>query len=305
MTTEITQAKHYRGLELNDTSKGKDGYYISHLENIYSSMAEATLNLANPLASHFVIDSPKAKAINSLSQELNRWKNERLNTSEAVRYFTCLETRPRSKQKHLHILVIYQKPINNEGFLSTSLNLLTERLSKLSKTNSATLCKRMTSARSMIIDPEFGVIKVNEEGSITRLGSPYYHNLATEFNDAFERFSYLAKVQTKAEKQIYGANWSKSRIKAPPKIENKINATAHTRTTDLHEQKTSLSICDSYTISLNQVRSTKAIGVRSCRVVRAITRPNRFSDLLQRSKNYSCFTKSSEDSENNYKFNRI
>lgn len=295
---KITQLKHYRGLELNDTNKGKDGYYVKHLENIYSSMVEATVHLANPLASHFVIDNPKAKAIKALNQELNRWKNERLDPSEAVRYFTCLETLSRNKQKHLHVLVIYQKPINNEGFLSTSLNLLTERLSRLSHTCSATLCKRINSAKKLIIDSGSGEIKVNKEGSIIRLGSSYYHNLVTEFNDAFKRLSYLAKVQTKDQKQVYGVDWSQSRNKAPTKLKHNPNAN-HTRTTNLHQQEANLPVRNSYSLSTDQVKSTRDITVRACGFASVNNRPNRRSDLFQRRKNCCRITKSSKDIENN------
>jgi len=304
---KIQTASSYRGLELNDTTKGFKGYYDQHLQTIYSLMAEAKLKLVNPLVSHFVIDNPKDTAINSLNKELNRWKNQRLANSASVSYFSCLETRPRNKQRHLHVMVIYPKPTKDDKFLSTSLNLLTERLQKLSLTNSATLYKRKSNARDLIIDKETGEIATTKEGSIIRLGSIYYHNIITEFNDAFKRFSYLAKVHTKDAEQVKGANFSNSRIKGSPPIETapkgqkntKETNASNTRIIDLPEQEALFSVRDIYKDCTNKERPTRAITVRSCQSPRVHSRSDKYSNDIQGETRSCSFRQSASNFENN------
>ena len=299
---KIQTANSYRGLELNDTTKGFKGYYVQHLQTIYSLLAEAKLKLANPLVSHFVIDNPKDTAINSLNKELNRWKDQRLANSEAVSYFSCLETRPRNKQRHLHVMVIYAKPTEASKFLSTSLNLLTERLKKLSLTKSSKLCKRKSNARDLIIDQETGEIATAKEGLIIRLGSIYYHNLFTEFNDAFKRFSYLAKVHTKDAEQVKGANFSSSRIKG--QHNTKETNASNTRIIDLLKQEISLSICNQKQDCSEQEHSSKSVAFCTSKTTGDNSgnskRPNAFQGKAK-----SCsFRKSTSNSKNNQLFAR-
>lgn len=298
----------YRGLDINDTSKGFKGYYIQHLQSIHSLLVEASLNLVNPLVSHFIIDKPKPRAINALNQELNRWRDQRLTSSEKVRYFAVLEKRPKEKRGHIHVLVIYPKPTTDDKFLSTSLNLLTERLRKLSETNSATLCKRKSSAKKLIIDPETGEIKINTDGSIIRLGSSYYHNLITEFDDAFKRLSYFAKVHTKDQEQIRGLYYSSSIIPRPKTINNTKKSSTNetnTRVTNLLEQNTSLQIHYQDKNFAKQEHTASSESFWFSRSIKADGRYSEHTTTLKQLNQAKCeFGKSNKDSKDYILFSK-
>jgi len=305
VTREATKTTTYRGLLLNTSTKGSLGFYSQHLQTIYSLMLTARTRMNRPLVSHLVIDAPALNALNEISRELKRWYKKRYGSGKAdtesdikkVSYFACLETRPRNQREHLHVMVIFDSLPNN----STSLAILSERLSKLSKTKDCKIQYRKSEARPLNVDQETGEIRTNTNGGLSRLGSTQYHNLITELLDAFERFSYLAKVQTKDSKQVKGLNYSHSRIiNSKPAITQKEigNNESHPCIINLPKHEALLSVRDSYKESTNQMRSKRVLTIHSCQIPRVDIRAGKCSKLFQSRKDYHRLKKGSEDSKN-------
>lgn len=204
----ITSESTYKGLGVSKSSKGIAGFYEDHLATIYKLLQQGSQAFTKPRAAHLIIDAPVDGALDALCRELERWAKGEGSTDTRPLYFACLETRPRNKQRHLHLIVIFQSTKD----CTYSLKTLRNRLSKLAKNQQVTLARRRGENLPNYVDSETGEIKVNEFGKPRKMGSVYFHNLAIEFKDAFERFSYLAKVFSKDLQQIRGKTYSHSRI---------------------------------------------------------------------------------------------
>ena len=207
---KTTAENTYLGFELNKTIKASKGFYVEHLDAIYEILATAKANMTKPIVAHLVIDSPNDKALEQLSRILIRWyEEEQGSNAQAVKYFACLEVRPRNKQRHLHLMVVF----NSLKDSRESLYILRRKLTKLSKSATCKIQQRKLEHRAPLTNSETGKIATNADGGIIRLGSTYYHRLISEFEDAFNRFSYLAKVMTKSTEQKRGLNYGHSRIR--------------------------------------------------------------------------------------------
>lgn len=210
-----TNQQSYNGYRLNPTNKGKLGFYVEQLQIIISLLLYAKQYFTKPRSAHLIIEAPKEEALCRLPQELNRW-NESDDDTKPI-FFACLETRPRARKRHLHILVVFQATED----CTYSLKTLQRRLKKLSKQEKVTLCRRAEERRPIYCDQSTGEIPVNDWGRPRRVGSPYFHNLSINLDDAFERHSYLAKVFTKDEIQKKGQTFSHSRLKRESSSESK------------------------------------------------------------------------------------
>lgn len=211
---QITQESHFETLKVNQTTKGSNGFYTPLLNAILQLQKKACQLFAKPLCAHLTIDNPVLGTKNKLNQELTRWYAKEAKANDISHasplYFSCLETTPRSKNKHLHLLIWFQATKES----SFSLKILSRRLEKLSNTKTIKINRRKDDNRSPVINQTTGEIETTSTGRIKRLGSAYYHNLATEFDDAFERCSYLAKVFSKNKTQERGVHYSHSRLTA-------------------------------------------------------------------------------------------
>lgn len=207
----IVHTSTYKGYTLNPTIKGNKGFYESHLKYILDLLTQSIYTYRKALAAHIIINNPSPKIYSYLGRELNRWYDLESSciTNNHPSYFSCIETRPRNKQKHLHLLVIFEKLEDNYF----SLKKLEKRLTKFSKDNACKLIKRKASCIPLHMDSATGEIKTDENGKVMRRRSAYYHTVSVEFGDAFERFSYLAKVATKDNDQIEGIDYSRSRLR--------------------------------------------------------------------------------------------
>lgn len=204
----ITTESTYKGLSVSKSSKGNAGFYEDHLTTIHKLFQQGTKAFTKPMAAHLIIDAPVDGALDALCRELERWAKGEGSADTRPFYFACLETRPRNKQRHLHLLVVFQSTKD----CTYSLKTLRNRLTKLAKNQQVKLAKRRGESLPNYVDPETGEIKLSEFGKPRKVGSIYFHNLTIEFKDAFERFSYLAKVFSKDLQQCRGKTYSHSRI---------------------------------------------------------------------------------------------
>lgn len=204
----VTTESKYLGFELSESLKGNDGFYGEHLGAIIGLLQMGGELFNEARAAHLVIDDPSDHAMKRLCKELDRWMIKEKMDCHHPLYFACKEVRPRDKQGHMHVLVIFPAT----GDCTHSLKTLRNRLGKLSNSNEVKLCKRRLDKLTQSIDQNTGETKVDGRGRSKRSGSANYHDLKTEFNDAVERYSYLAKVFSKGLQQKRGESYSHSRL---------------------------------------------------------------------------------------------
>ncbi len=194
----ITFSNTFRGLKAYSKEKSAKGLYVNVVEKVFQILKHGLHNYQKPRAAHLVIDSPKLETIKSLPQDLERFLLQRNKPVDAQSkpnfvYLYVVEKRPRSKKEHLHLLVVA------DGLDALDLRLLSERLVKFSSTRKVKIQQRRFDCLPLAICENTGEIRLNRRGEYARKGSVYFHDLRWEFEDAFERLTYFAKVLTKPE----------------------------------------------------------------------------------------------------------
>jgi hypothetical protein len=181
---EITFSQSYEHYSLYSGSKKSKGFYLAILHKINLIFNDALQNFNVPVVGHIVIDNPKNYRINQvLSRIITSEANTRGVKIPKFHYISVIERRKNDKNFHQHLALFIDNG-NYEFFKVIQL-----ALRKLSYTSKVKLMKRKHENRPEYID------KVT--GEIRKLGSMYHHNLRRETFDAFERISYIAKVETK------------------------------------------------------------------------------------------------------------
>jgi hypothetical protein len=196
----------YKGLELYSASKSSLGFYEPILKKLLEVFIAATKVQIEPTAIHFIIDSPIRSQLRRISEIVNRWHKSRDNfnrkSSEPPLYLYVTETHPRTKVQHAHLVVI----IDGANFSDAC--SLRDRLTDVSQTRKVKLARRKITCLQPIVNSDTGEIYTDENHGIRRKGSTLFHRLNNEFEDAFKRFSYIAKRFSKGESSI----WSSSRV---------------------------------------------------------------------------------------------
>lgn len=199
----MSESETYRGLDLNPTAKGKDGFSDKILSVLYNLFSYSLQEFRKPIVCRITIDEPKENI--RFSQVIERWFNQRKPEGHKPLYLAVAEIRPRKKQRHIHLLVIL------DGCTWRDVLSLEERCQVLSATGKAKIDRRRKAdlevwrcriSREPVLD---------NEGKPIPIGSTSYHNLRFEIADAFKRNSYLAKNFTKTE-LIGNKCWSASRL---------------------------------------------------------------------------------------------
>lgn len=181
---EITFSQSYEHYNLYSGSKNSKGFYTAILHKINLIFNDALQNFNVPVVGHIVIDNPKNYRINQvLSRIITSEANTRGIEIPKFHYISVIERRKNDKNFHQHLAIFIDNG-NYEFFKVIQL-----ALRKFSYTSKVKLMKRKHENRPEYID--------KLTGEIRKLGSMYHHNLRRETFDAFERISYIAKVETK------------------------------------------------------------------------------------------------------------
>jgi hypothetical protein len=181
---EITFSESYGHYNLYNGSKKSKGFYTSILHKINLIFNDALENFTIPVVGHIIIDSPKNYRINQVISRIIACEASTRGISiPKFHYISVIERRKNDKHFHQH-LAIFLDNGNYEFFKVIQL-----ALRKFSYTSKARLVKRKHENRPEFID--------KLTGEIRKVGSTYHHNLRRETFDAFERISYIAKVETK------------------------------------------------------------------------------------------------------------
>jgi hypothetical protein len=202
----ITFDKSFNGLALYGGTKAVGGFYVEILSDIHAFLVDVQKRMPRARIIHIVVDSPKHSCISTFGEILTRWAKQRsaLKGAEIPRpaYFYVLETRPRAKTQHLHVIVAMCQ------FDFSDVINFCDRLRKSSNTAMARLQSRHFSKLRYKADSETGEILTRADGSRIVEGSRHWHYLTGDFADTFERVSYLAKVFSKSARPV----WSLSRL---------------------------------------------------------------------------------------------
>jgi len=181
---DITFSQSYKHYNLYSGSKNSNGFYSAILHKIDLIFNDALENFTIPVVGHIIIDNPKVYRINqALSRIISNEANIRGMAIPKFHYISVIERRKNDKNLHQH-LAIFLDNGNYEFFKVIQLSLR-----KFSYTSKARLIKRRHKNRPESID--------KLTGEIRKIGPMYHHNLRRETFDAFERISYIAKVETK------------------------------------------------------------------------------------------------------------
>lgn len=196
----ITKKNNYKSLTLNDTAKGKKGFYSAMLEAQHKLVSEALETMDRPNGAHLVIEfselEQEARFTKNIRKIIERWSLERLN-NRALWFYVIEESRQRKRHAHLYVI--------GDCLGKDKLTFLKDKLNP--KGNARTYGYVKLQARKQL-QPLVDL----ETGALVRLPR-YYHAIKRERADFFQRFSYVAKVATKDAFPV----WSHSRKRQPQK----------------------------------------------------------------------------------------
>jgi len=195
---KITLTESFKHYSLYNGPKNSKGFYTSILEKIDLIFNEALDDFNIPVVGHIIIDSSKSYRINQvLSRIISSEAKARGINSPKFHYISVTERRKNEKNFHQHIAIILDRG-DYEFF-----KLIQFNLRRFSHTSKVKLAKRKHETRPEYID--------QKTGEIRKHGSAYLHNLRKETFDAFQRISYIAKVETKISPKFSSSRLSKQK----------------------------------------------------------------------------------------------
>lgn len=118
-------------------------------------------------------------------------------------YFYALEKSQDNDGYHIHIMLTFSTGGSHKAF--TIVTTATEALKSVDGINSAIAFDR----------------KMKEIDKNKPISKHYFHDLNTELNDAVERYSYLAKIETKDSRELKGVRLTQSKTPKASKTKQK------------------------------------------------------------------------------------
>lgn len=182
--SSITFEDNYKHYNLYKGTKNSKGFYLSILHKISLIFDDALANFERPSIGHIIVDKSKDYRINQvLTRVIAKEARARGIEVPKFHYISVTERRRNDSNFHQHLAILIEKGDYHY------FEVIMLALRKYSLTAKVTLAKRKHDTRPDYLDPITGKIR--------KKGSAYIHNLRTETFDAFERISYIAKVETK------------------------------------------------------------------------------------------------------------
>lgn len=180
----ITFLDSFKQYSLYTGSKNDKGFYTSILQKIDLIVNDALAHFDIPMVGHFIIDYPIEYRINqSIKRIISSEAKIRNIERPKFHYISVVERKRRDAHFHQHLIIVLDR--GDYHFYEK----IRSELRRFSSTSKVTLAKRKHDTRPEYIDEDTGEIK--------KRGSAYIHNLRRETFDAFQRISYIAKVETK------------------------------------------------------------------------------------------------------------
>lgn len=182
--SNITHSDSFKHYALYSGTKNEKGFYIPILQKIDLIFDDALVHFSIPMVAHFIVDDPIDYRVNqSISRIISTEAKKRRIEAPKFYYISVIERRRKNSHFHQHLMVVLDK---GDYYFFTEIR---SQLRRFSRTATVRFARRKDDSRPEYIDQETGEVK--KDGSI------YYHNLRRETFDAFQRLSYIAKVETK------------------------------------------------------------------------------------------------------------
>ena len=213
--SNITFSNKFNQYNLYTGSKNIKGFYTAILHKIDLIINDSLENFEIPVSGHIIIDKSNDYRINQvLSRIIAAEARTRGIETPKFHYISVTERRRNDQHFHQHLALIIDKG-DYEYF-----KVIQFELRRYSRTAKVKLIKRKHDTRPEYIDLATGEVR--------KTGSLYLHNLRKETFDAFERISYIAKVETKTS-----PSFSSSRLFGPIKrcnlLDTEINPESFTQ----------------------------------------------------------------------------
>lgn len=195
---------YFNNLKLNTSPKTKLGFISKMLVALLERCEDARNNMNKPRGFHLILTLVNKDNKSEIPRVIKRWVENRrlcqLSTMTGKYHFIkAEEERPVKKEFHIHLYVIA------DGVQYTDIQLLRERL--LVVADEIKLKNRSRKFRPELIDADTGECLLDRNtGNFKRKGLAWCHDLHQEYNDFFERASYICKVKTKVPLHPWSCN---------------------------------------------------------------------------------------------------
>ncbi len=182
--SNITFSESFNQYSLYNGSQNVKGFYTAILQKIDLIINDALAIFSIPMVGHFIIEQPINYRINqSIKRIISDEAKIRGINAPKFYYISAIERKRNDAKFHQHLIIILDK--GDYHFYEK----IRSELRGFSFNSKVILAKRKHDTRPDYIDQETGEVKKG--------GSAYIHNLRRETFDAFQRLSYIAKVETK------------------------------------------------------------------------------------------------------------
>lgn len=192
---KIYKGDKYNKLRIFRGTNSSDGFISSMLRKLYDICIYSSLTMQNPRGFHLVLEDVNEERLKYLPRLLSRWAESRAKSPISTmngqfHFIRANEIRSRTGEFHIHLhLVVDSVQYDDVVHLKKALMPISLRVK---------LKRRKDECRPIKYDPDTGEVLVNRlTGKPIREGSSWFHGLKEEFEDYFQRASYICKVKTK------------------------------------------------------------------------------------------------------------
>lgn len=204
MPNSIYKGEYFNNLKLNPSPKTKPGFIHRMLNALLERCDDARRNMNKPRGFHLILTLVNQDKVSEIPRVIKRWVENRklcrLSTMTGKYHFIkAEEERPLKKEFHIHLYIIA------DGIQYTDIQSLRERL--LVVAGEIKLKNRGRKFRPELVDSNTGECLLDTfSGNFKRKGLAWCHNLHNEYDDFFERSSYVCKVKTKVSLHSWSCN---------------------------------------------------------------------------------------------------
>lgn len=204
MPNSIYKGDYFNNLKLNPSPKTELGFIHRMLNALLERCDDARRNMNKPRGFHLILTLVNQDKVSEIPRVIKRWVENRklckLSTMTGKYHFIkAEEERPLKKEFHIHLYIIA------DGIQYTDIQSLRERL--LVVAGEIKLKNRGRKFRPELVDSDTGECLLDTfSGNFKRKGLAWCHNLHDEYDDFFERASYVCKVKTKVSLHSWSCN---------------------------------------------------------------------------------------------------
>ena len=202
--SKVYRGDHFKNLKLNPSVKSKEGFITAMLEALHERYIHAKETMAKPRGFHLVLTEVDRSKLGYIPRIISRWAEQRSKCplsymTGKYHFVKAEEIRPIKREFHVHLQLIC------DGITHGDIQSLKEALYIVAKKTS--LKNRALKYRKIKVHPLTSECLTNPEtGEFLREGCKWSHDLHGDYEDFFERASYICKVKTKVSLSSWSCN---------------------------------------------------------------------------------------------------